>query len=312
MIWEIVFKLRSGDKLNIAEECELQNFMIRKLSVRQIMSTFNKPSLRKQQWTECFSETLLYFFETLQKGYYDNILEKSHDKPGREKEIEDYIGDALQKRFINVKMKNDERDIEETPATSEAEDGSVIENKTLIEKAMEQERSDKKEIEDGLEDNASRILESVFDFIETKDGRDGVIKRIYKRDPRYLEQKSSDDKEWVREVLANNKLPEEGDLAVNFAIFFVWWWNEETTEYGGTYGLKEFVGYLKSKGVLKANTSTESGRQQRILDEISRLFKETVPADYAADNVSFFLRKLIFEFEERKPEILQKNSEKEF
>jgi len=312
MIWDIVFKVRNGEKLNGEEERELQNFMTQKLSVKRIMLTFDEPDLRKQQWTEYFSETVLYFFETLQKGYYDNILEKSQDKPDRETEIRNYIGDALQKQFINVKMKSDELETEETPAFSEAEDGTTLENKALIEKSMEQDRSEEQEIKDSLEDNTSRILESVFDFIETKDGREGKIKRIYKRDPRYLEQKEYDDKMWVREILANNKLPEEGEFAVNFAIFFVWWWNEEKTRDGKVYGLKDYVGYLKSKGVLKASTSTESGRQQRILDEISRLFNETVSPEFAAGYVSFFLRRLILEFVERKPEILEKSPEKEF
>jgi len=317
MIWDIVVKLRNGVKLSRTEEKQLNDFIIRKLSVEKIMTTFSDFSgYNKQQWKEYFSGTCEFFLKALLNGRFDNILTKLEAAPDREVQLKNYIGVSLQREFIHLKEKNDEREEERTPLYSETEDGNIIEDSNVVKAIIEKERLKETEIGQKLEENSRKMFEAILDFVEKKDGRAGTIKRIYKRDDRYKNYRQyGNDNLWVEEILANKRLEEEGNLAVNLAIFFVWWWNEERTAEGGLYGLKEYIEYVSDQtgNRLKKNTTTESDRQKTIFGRVSTLFQEMGGTEKNADLAHFFLRRLALEFEERKPKkIFEKNPEKEF
>ena len=324
MIGEIVFKLRTVESNGIApsEWKEWEKFVCEKLRIRRIMRTFSgTPAYKEQQWKEYASETNTRFLSKLRKGSFDVFLNSGiqNDENG-DVQVKNYFGECLQKLFINIKIEYESRE-RRTDKNGEI----VYEEKSSI-KRDESGDSYEEEYEDENADTEVSlttsmlleklpvIVESILDFIEKKDGRAGQIKPIYKRDPRYLNRKEGGDIEWVNEIIANERLAEEGDLAVNFMIFFIWWWREEKTKDGKSYGLQEYIDYVfdKTNGELRKNVKTESDRQRRIFEFIAESFKESGVTSEDRDFASFFLNQLVDDFKERKPEILEEFSENEF
>lgn len=310
MIWNIVVKLRNSGKLSIAEEKELKQFFERVLRVK-ILGKYEEDNASAQDKDNA-QAAVCEFLNTLSKGGYDATLKTLSPLPDRNEQLSFYIIRALKNGVLH-ELENESSETDDKMSLtkdSPAEDGDGDE----YEMADESEDTEGAAASAVLADKFAEMLENILDFIEKKDGRAGEIKRIYKRDPRYLEQKSRADKEWVREVTANNKIEEEGDLAVNFMLFFIWWWNEEVTEDGLAYGLQEYIDYVSGKtgGKLVKITSTEYDRKERILEYIGSLFKENSITEKDMDFATLFLHGLAEKFEERKPEILEKNPENEF
>ncbi len=121
---------------------------------------------------------------------------------------------------------------------------------------------------------SDHITDKIVDFIEIKDGRSGKIKRFYKRDDRYkIYRQENNDNKWVEEILANGRLKEEGDYAVNLALFFTWNKNNART-IDGIYSLEKYVGYVQSKGGPRQNTSTEDDHSKNIFMKTVEIFLE--------------------------------------
>ncbi|MBP5435436.1 hypothetical protein J6Z39_06420 [bacterium] len=324
MIGEIVFKLRTVESNGIApsEWKEWEKFVCQKLRVKRIMQTFSgTPAYKEQQWKEYASETNTRFLSKLRKGSFDVFLNSGiqNDENG-DVQVKNYFGECLRKLFINVKIEY------ENMKRRTGKNGEIVYEEESSIKHDESGDSYEEEYEDEnvdtevslttsmLLEKLPAILESILDFIEKKDGRAGQIKSIYKRDSRYLNRKEKTDIEWADEIIANKRLAEEGDLAVNFMIFFIWWWREEITTDGKSYGLQEYIDYVldKTNGELRKNVKTESDRQRRILDYIAESFKKAGVTSEDRDFASFFLNQLVDDFKERKPEILENFSENEF
>jgi len=185
---------------------------------------------------------------------------------------------------------------------------------------------------------SSDMMDKLFDFIEKKDGRAGEIKRFYKRDCRYKNQKqpgqSKKDKDWVESILANKLLEEEGEHAINLVLFFTWDKVKARTEKDDSrYTLEKYVEYIVERNV-ETTVNKESYNAVKIFRKIIGLFKEKVldekqkagvselesdefDNDYEElgvpelkelyeDRLEFFYIALAREFEERCPDILKK------
>lgn len=307
MIWDIVVKLRNGVKLSVTEEKELKQFFERVLRVK-ILRKYEEDYASAQDKDKA-QAAVFEFLKSLRNGNpdSDSILETLSPLPDRNEQLTYYIIRTLKNGVLHEleRESRETNDKESLTKDKPGEDGDGDEYEVADESKDTEGAAASAVL---LADKFAKMLEDILDFIEKKDGRGGQIKRIYRRDQRYFEQKSRDDKEWVREIIANNKLEEEGDLAVNFMIFFIWWWDEDITEEGQAYGLQEYIDYvsMKTGGKLAKSTSTESDRKDRILECIKSLFIENSVTENDMDFATQFLRGLAREFKERRPEILKK------
>lgn len=315
MIWDIVEKIKSEEKLSKSEEKELMDFIKKKLGVRKIDTTFSgSGGYIRQQKEEYSADAQLYFVKAVKRGYFDGMMSKKADAPDRETQLQNEIGEALQKEFINKKIAHDEDEMISSAtdiyvhAPDHDEKGPEVRPDA---ENSESNETEEKTIENDLLKFVSELYDQLVDFVEEKDGRAGKIKRFYKRDERYKNYRNeNNDNKWVDEILANGRLKEEGDLAVNLAVFFPWWWRETiVTESGRPYVFEDYIKYVSDKtgGELKKNTSTESDRAQRILDCIKEFCTGfSAQSKYMISFMTVFLDTLQIEFEEREPEILEK------
>lgn len=314
MIWDIVEKIKSGEELSKSEGKELIDFLKKKLGVRKIETTFSgSGDYIRQEKEEYSADAYSYFIKAVKRGYFDGMMSEKADAPDREAQLQNEIGKAVQNEFINKKISHDERVSTETDiyvqGPDQKEKGPEV--RSDAENSESNEPEETAIIETDINKFVTELYDQLVDFVEESDGRAGKIKRFYKRDERYKNyRQENNDNKWVDELLANERLMEEGDLALNFAIFFPWWWRETIVkESGRPYVYKDYISYVAEKtgGELIKNTSTESNRAERILDCIREFCnKFSSYSKYAIKFATIFLDTLQMEFEERMPEILEK------
>ena len=215
MIWDIVEKIKSGEELSKSEGKELIDFLKKKLGVRKIETTFSgSGDYIRQEKEEYSADAYSYFIKAVKRGYFDGMMSEKADAPDREAQLQNEIGKAVQNEFINKKISHDERVSTETDiyvqGPDQKEKGPEV--RSDAENSESNEPEETAIIETDINKFVTELYDQLVDFVEESDGRAGKIKRFYKRDERYKNyRQENNDNKWVDELLANERLMEEGD-----------------------------------------------------------------------------------------------------
>lgn len=216
--------------------------------------------------------------EAWKKGILKDSEKEAAD--ALEEKIERLLVGALAEEIAgSLTPSASEKELVHVSAQKNEEDEPVADEWGAIDKKLE-ERDDnlqqtyleEQEFEDLCKQFSDHMTEQVFDFVERKDGRGGEIKRFYKRDERYKIYMQEKKNKWVEDILANERLKEEGDYAINLTLFFTWEKNNARTKDGGIYSLEKYIGYVKSKGGSEQNVSTENDHNNNIFLKTVEIF----------------------------------------